>query len=179
MIPALANHLIQSTLFTAAIGILTLLLRNNRARVRYWLWLSASIKFLIPFSLLVTMGEWLKPATLTSPLPSAVTVALNEFTTPSLMTPAHTIAPTTSILPTVLIALWVTGFIASLTIWVLRWNRIRSVFRRSSPLTTGREAASLERVTRARNSVDLVLSRQPMEPVVFGIILETAVTSEN
>lgn len=52
----LANHLWQSTVFAAAIGIATAALRRNPARVRYWLWLGASLKFLIPFSLLVSFG---------------------------------------------------------------------------------------------------------------------------
>lgn len=58
MIPSqlqsLANHLWQSTLFAAAAGLLTLSLRKNRAQTRYWLWLAASVKFLIPFSPLWT-----------------------------------------------------------------------------------------------------------------------------
>jgi len=37
----LANHLWQSTLFTAAAWLLTLALRKNRAAVRYGLWLAA------------------------------------------------------------------------------------------------------------------------------------------
>ena len=40
-------------------GLLTLLLRKNHARMRYALWLVASIKFLIPFSLLVLIGSHL------------------------------------------------------------------------------------------------------------------------
>jgi len=42
-----------------AIGawLLTLVMRKNRAAVRHWLWLSASVKFLIPFSLLVSFGS--------------------------------------------------------------------------------------------------------------------------
>jgi hypothetical protein len=63
MIPAglspLANHLWQSTLF--AVWLLTLALRKNRAAVRHSLWLTASVKFLVPFSLLMTFGsqwEW-------------------------------------------------------------------------------------------------------------------------
>ena len=54
--PALGNHLWQSTLFALVAGLLTLFLRNNYARVRYGLWLAASLKFLIPFSLLVSIG---------------------------------------------------------------------------------------------------------------------------
>src|SRR5580704_2968422 len=57
--PALGNHLWQSTLFAGIAGLLTLLLRKNRARARYWLWLAASVKFLIPFSVLVAVGSHL------------------------------------------------------------------------------------------------------------------------
>ena len=39
MIPGLGNHLWQSTLFAIVVGLLTLLLRKNYARVRYRLWL--------------------------------------------------------------------------------------------------------------------------------------------
>jgi len=37
-----ANHLWQSTLFTGAALLLTLVLRQNRAHIRYRLWLAAS-----------------------------------------------------------------------------------------------------------------------------------------
>ena len=61
MIPAnlsdLANHLWQSTLFAAAAWLLTLALQKNRAAVRHGLWLAASLKFLVPFSLLVGAGS--------------------------------------------------------------------------------------------------------------------------
>src|SRR5215469_15584345 len=52
----LANHLWQSTVFAGAMWALALILRQNRAAVRYWLWLAASVKFLLPFSLLVSTG---------------------------------------------------------------------------------------------------------------------------
>ena len=61
MIPAnlspLANHLWQSTLFPAAAWLLALALRKNGAAVRYGIWLAASVKFLVPFSLLVGIGS--------------------------------------------------------------------------------------------------------------------------
>src|SRR5689334_5959054 len=57
--PAFANHLWQSTLFAAVAGLLTLALRKNQARARYWLWLAASLKFLVPFALLVSLGHYL------------------------------------------------------------------------------------------------------------------------
>ena len=64
-IEVIGNHLWQSTLFAAAAGLLTLALRNNRAQVRYWLWLAASVKFLIPFGALVTHHERAVAAALT------------------------------------------------------------------------------------------------------------------
>jgi len=58
-----ANHVWQSTLFAAAAGLLTLLLRVNRAEVRYWIWLAASVKFLIPCSILVDAGGLMRHQT--------------------------------------------------------------------------------------------------------------------
>src|ERR1700722_15549711 len=53
---ALANHLWQSTWVAGVVGLLTLTLRRNHARARYGLWLVASMKFLLPFSLLMILG---------------------------------------------------------------------------------------------------------------------------
>ena len=59
MIGELTNHLWQSTLFAIAAGLLTIAFRKSRAQIRYWLWLTASIKFLVPFSLLMSLGSHL------------------------------------------------------------------------------------------------------------------------
>ncbi len=56
MLPAIFNHLWQSTAFAAIAALLTLALRKNHARVRHAVWLAASIKFLIPISLLIVLG---------------------------------------------------------------------------------------------------------------------------
>src|ERR1700693_5188081 len=56
---AVANHLWQSTLFAILVAVSTLALRKNQARVRHHLWLAASLKFLVPFSLLVSVGSHL------------------------------------------------------------------------------------------------------------------------
>ena len=57
MTAELINHLWQSTLFAIGAGMLTVALRNNSARVRYAIWMSASLKFFIPFSLLMGLGS--------------------------------------------------------------------------------------------------------------------------
>ena len=55
--PAMANHLWQSTLFAALAAILTLAFKKNQARIRHGLWLAASLKFLVPFSILMNLGR--------------------------------------------------------------------------------------------------------------------------
>src|ERR1700722_3624326 len=61
-----ANHLWQSTGFAAVAVVLAVALRGNHARVRHVLWLTASVKFLIPFAVLTSiggsLGRWLIPA---------------------------------------------------------------------------------------------------------------------
>ena len=53
---ALLDHLWQSTLFALPLGALSLLLRRHAASLRFWLWFAASVKFLVPFSVLMAMG---------------------------------------------------------------------------------------------------------------------------
>jgi len=55
--PFIVNHLWQSSCFALLAGLLAFVLRKNSPKIRYWVWLSASLKFLIPFALLVTLGS--------------------------------------------------------------------------------------------------------------------------
>src|SRR5580698_663388 len=78
------NHLWQSTLFLGIVALLAVLLRKNQARVRYWLWMTASSKFLIPFSLLVSLGSHL-PCPSHAVAPKTTTyVAIEEMSQPFL-----------------------------------------------------------------------------------------------
>ena len=52
------NHLWQSSAFTAIVGLAAWALRRNSPRARYWLWLAASLKFLVPFSWIVSTDTW-------------------------------------------------------------------------------------------------------------------------
>ena len=56
---ALVDHLWQSLLLLAVCALLSLLLRDNSARVRLWLWRIAALKFLVPFALFHAVGGWL------------------------------------------------------------------------------------------------------------------------
>src|SRR5271169_4624536 len=101
MIPAnlapVANHLWQSTLCAAAVGLLTLAFRQNRAAVRYGLWLAASVKFLVPFSLLVSAGMqfgWrTAPAMVRPQLTLVMAEAGRPFAAPAPASPASNPVP--------------------------------------------------------------------------------------
>src|SRR5262245_54342005 len=62
MLTGIVNHLWQSTLVATAIAALVALLRDEGAHSRYWLWWAASVKFLVPFSLLTALGGALRDA---------------------------------------------------------------------------------------------------------------------
>ena len=73
----LANRLWLSTLFAGVAAILALVLWKNGAQTSYLLWLSASVKFLVPFSLLVGVGsqfEWRSAAAVAPALTLAMAV---------------------------------------------------------------------------------------------------------
>jgi bla regulator protein blaR1 len=180
--PALGNHLWQSTLFALAAALLTLILRKNQARARYWLWLAASMKFLIPFSWLVAVGSNLSwrhtPAASNTNLYYTIEEIGQPFTQPAnsaissiTPTPASLLA-LTHFLPEILAALWLCGFVAVLFIWCLRWRRISAAIRHSMPLREGREVETLRRLERTagiRQRIEMLLSRATLEPGIFGM----------
>jgi uncharacterized protein (TIGR03435 family) len=131
----MTNHLWQSTIFAIAAGLLTLAFRKNRAQVRYWLWLSASLKFLVPFSLLMSLGsqlQWKPGVSPASPVPAEFTASLVEIAQPFPSTVSF--ASSTDWTPTVLLALWTLGVAAIALIRFRGWLRVSAAIRASSPL---------------------------------------------
>jgi bla regulator protein blaR1 len=131
----MTNHLWQSTIFAFAAGLLTLAFRKNRAQVRYWLWLSASLKFFIPFSLLMSIGsyvEWTHVAKTVGT--QAVTTAMVQIAQPFTETVsfAPRTAQSTDWRPVAILGVWVLGF-ATIALMRLRgWLRIRAAVRSSA-----------------------------------------------
>ena len=78
----MANHLWQSTLFVVLAAILAFALRRNQGRVRYWVWLTASMKFLIPFSLFIALGSHLATPRVSTPAQTVVYSAVQDFSQP-------------------------------------------------------------------------------------------------
>jgi uncharacterized protein (TIGR03435 family) len=149
-----ANHLWQSTAFAAVAVLLALALRANRARERHWLWLAASVKFLVPWAALAAigaaLGRWLIPAAPAPRFPFVMEQIVQPFTPmpyPSL--PAAPSAPSAaSLLPALLLSLWLCGFLAVLLYAWTRYRRVAAAVRSATPLTEGRELEALRKVFR-------------------------------
>jgi bla regulator protein BlaR1 len=141
MIGTLTNHLWQSTLFAIAVGLLTIAFRKNRAQVRYWLWFSASLKWVVPFTLLMSLGshlEWGPAAKKIAPPAVSTTIEqmAEPFTGISAPTPSRR-GSSTAGTPLLILSLWGVWLAGLGTIVLIRlrtWRRIGAIVRKSAPL---------------------------------------------
>jgi bla regulator protein blaR1 len=144
MMAALTNHLWQSTLFVVAAALVAAALRANGAHVRHRVWLAASLKFLVPFSLLLSLGSALPRFALAAPAPvaagaPALSVAVDRLAQPfasDAFPPTAPIAPTQAVtnwVPLVLGDIWALGFLMVLALRLREWRRIRAALRQSIP----------------------------------------------
>src|SRR3984957_11968300 len=137
MITELTNHLWQSTLFALAAGLLTVAFRRNRAQVRHWLWFSASLKFFVPFALLLSLGSHLKLAPAAKTIATEpVSITIVQMAEPfpvasSFVPPAQS---TVHWVPLAIFGVWLCGFAAIAVTLIRGWIGIRAAVRASSPL---------------------------------------------
>ena len=136
MSAALLDHLWQSSLVAFGAWILTLYLSKNSARLRYGIWLAASVKFLIPFSLLAAVGERLRPVAMSEGVRALTAIGQNEITA-VLVSPARFAFPADGSSVTwlgLLGIVWICGFVALIARWYARWARIRKIVRSATPV---------------------------------------------
>jgi beta-lactamase regulating signal transducer with metallopeptidase domain len=119
---ALALHLWQSTVILIAAWGLTRVCRRNSAGIRYSIWFCASLKFLVPFSLLQQLGAWLGRS-----LPAPIDVAPTLLETGSaIFVPsiAGVSGLDDAVLPNITliaIAIWALGSAGLLLRWIAQW----------------------------------------------------------
>jgi bla regulator protein blaR1 len=175
----LLNHLWQSTLFAAAAALLTLLFRKNHARIRYALWLAASIKFLVPFSLFIAIGSSIdfgpqQSVSIAQPALTFVEDISRPFNSedPLQAIPAAAKPDWSRFIWTPAIAMWLVGCLVFLAFYLAKSWRIRALVRKASPITCGRAFEALQRLEQTigrRVQIKLASSNSSMEPGVFGI----------
>jgi len=180
VITGLANHLWQSTLFTLAAAALAATLRENRAPVRHWIWVIASVKWLVPFAWLIAAGSAISamwPDTGVGALPvqtpPAFSIVVLQFTEP--FTAVDFLAPTPSTvsngwLMTVLLALWLGGVLAMVTTRLRGWRSVRAAIRHSEPASFEWSPGSLDPGTDLGDArINVRTAPGLREPGVVGI----------
>ena len=149
---ALSDHLWQSTIVVVAVGVLTLLLRHNRAQVRYVLWLVASLKFLVPFAWLEALGQRFQGESAAAATPRELLQAIEtvsqpftaiQFAEPTALSASSSMAP---MFLTLLGTVWLAGCLLHLLAWRKRWSSVAAIARQAVPAATGREADVLRRL---------------------------------
>ena len=161
----LANHVWQSSIVAAAAALLALLLRHNSARVRYWVWFVAAMKFLIPFSVFVTIGnqfEWRAAAAVTQVPISTVAEFGMPFSAEASLPIPIPIAPKVNPIPTILVSVWICGFLVSISYWMRSWLRVRTALKLASPLNVELPLKDMP--------IPVLSSSGLLEPAVLGII---------
>jgi bla regulator protein BlaR1 len=182
--PSLKDHLWQSTVFSLGAVLVALAMRKNYARIRYWIWLTASVKFLVPFSILVSVGTVMRPHH--QPAPAMVVVydfmdvVGQPFT--AARTSALPLSPGVSsrymtfswsqYAPTFIAFIWIIGTMSVLTTWGMYWWRIRQTIQRATKAVDGPELQALRELQQTNGShahVELCLSGTDVGPGAYGL----------
>lgn len=175
------RHLIQATLVSGLLFGVVLLLARGPARLRHTLCLVASLKFLLPSALLLTLAAVfrLDLIRLSSTLHSGLEGPIGELVFWLLVgSEREADVPVGGIGVSLLVTFWLAG-----AAWLsIRWIRQHRAFGRAVRsgrlLETGREVEILDRWRRRlslRRPVALVISDDLPEPGVWGVLRPTVV----
>jgi bla regulator protein blaR1 len=175
----LVAHLWESTLCVGFAALLTVILRRGPARTRHAIWLAASLKFLVPFSLLVaagrTIGSW-APALVPADMSAAAGWLDQSLSVWRFDAAGETATSRLGVSGLWILALaWLSGT-SRLAIWQYQRRRAASrLVRDAIPLETGREVGCLRATVGASRLLRFELRQSPLniEPCVAGIMRPT------
>ncbi|GGH04467.1 M56 family metallopeptidase [Silvibacterium dinghuense] len=175
---ALADHLWQSTLTVAVAWLLTLALRHAPARARFWVWMAASIKFLVPLALVSALAASVASWSHTQfVLPAHGTEHSAAVWMQSVSQPLQQRAFSSSarsemgaavanpwqqvkrILLPALVGMWLVGFVLLVLSWLRQWFEVRRLVRAAMPIELDLAAG-----------IEVRLSDTALEPGIFGIM---------
>jgi beta-lactamase regulating signal transducer with metallopeptidase domain len=149
---------------------------GETAPVRHALWLTASLKFLVPFAALTALGAQVgpprRPHTVTTEI---VFINASRGDAEAFFTQlAPRIEPRAgSATPLVAVSvIWSIGMLVVVAVWAVRWRRLAAIARAAASVETGREVDALRLVERAvgvASPIRLVQTDSALEPGVFGV----------
>ncbi len=174
--PSLLAHLWQSTLFALVLMPVLLLLRRAPARLRYSIWLVASLKFVLPSAVLAALADRLFAVPDVHLSASTFGLAgLLELARSLLNGPVAVISTAFAGRQSLLVAvtaIWLAGTLACAGLWYLRRRRFASTLSVAVLTTHGPAARMLEKARRRlsiRRPVGLALMPGTVEPGVWRI----------
>ena len=141
-------------------------MRHNRARLRYGLWLAASVKFLVPFATLAAVGGLLEWQQAPAPIRSVVaSPGVRDFNAPFA---AMWVDPTTMVpaaaqpqwIAPIVFTVWACGFTAIVLRRVRQWREIRAAVRASTPFAAA---------TPVPAGIEIRTAPTVLEPGVVGL----------
>jgi bla regulator protein BlaR1 len=170
------NHLWQSTVVVGIAWLLALALRKNHARTRYWVWMVASLKFLVPFSVLMDLGAWLRslvPVHMVAG-PQVATViqqVAQPFARGTVFESANYATAAVhraSVWPFILLAIWAGGAGVVAIRWALDWRRLQRIAREAKPASSLVLPHSYPVLGFAAD-LPVLCSEELIEPGIFGV----------
>ena len=184
--PLVKNHLWQSTAFVGIAAVIASLLRKNPARFRYWVWLAASAKFLIPFSLLISLGGSLPKPVHTALPNSPLFGVVDQFAQPfgdtatipfwSAQPSVQSVSPVRHVedypVGAVVLWVWLSGALVVFGVWGLYWNRVARNIRRGTVLNVGREVEAIRRLEKTfgiKNRIAFIRCDSAAGPGIYGM----------
>lgn len=165
MMFALGRHLLESTVFALAVGLVTLFLKKRGATARHVMWFIAAAKFAVPAGLFSAFGARLlglfSSTKLSVTVPRSLSTLLTLQMTSSVGTPAH------SGVFDLLLLIWLAGSVAMVVLWLPK------LFASVGSSESHRELDDdsflrLKRRIGLRREVRLRFSDSKVEPVLSG-----------
>jgi len=177
----LGTHLWQSTLFVGMCLVATLLLKHNRASIRHAIWVTASLKFLFPLSVLVAAGTYAGELTDLRVVPdiwAGTSGVVQPFaageTTGLPLAPRQTTRKAEAVFNSrVLFYGWLSGSVGVALWGIVCRRRLSALMGKAALLREGREVEALRRVRSRYGFSDrlrLASSVSSIEPGVRGIL---------
>jgi uncharacterized protein (TIGR03435 family) len=140
MTGALENHLWQSTIFVLAAALLAIAFRQNRAQVRFRIWFCASLKFLVPFAFLMSLGTHLQPPVVKQPAPAELSAFVVQASQPfqgsDTLFLQRPVSPRPNWVPWTIFTVWISGFAGIAFARWRQWRRIQAALRASTPIAS-------------------------------------------
>ncbi len=164
------SHLWQSTMFAIVIAGIAFLCRHKRAGVRFGLWLTASVKFLLPFGWLFALGRSVPgPVVYSSRVVAAEAVWTVWSSTGIPIAHVSSAASAAAVdrWQTLLLLVWVSGCLCVLRVRAREWRQARRLLAASEPCVLPALAAPQCLPVRASAAL--------LEPAVIGVWRPTLV----